>query len=69
MRPDHPLTVLHDYTTNTAVPGFPKTPTDLENMTVAAINAVLRALDLSDTGTLIERQQRLKVHIGVPNLP
>jgi hypothetical protein len=68
MRPDHPLTAFHDYTTNVAIPGFPNTPADITNMTVAAINALLRALDLPVTGALVERQRRLRVHIGIPNV-
>ena len=55
---------LHDLATNTPILGFPGTLGQLTTMAGAGIDNVLTALNLQTTGTVAERRQRLRVHIG-----
>jgi len=60
---------LHNVTTNGVIPGFPTTTRQLGAMELAAINTVLTALGLPTNGTLPQKRQRLRVHIGLLDTP
>jgi hypothetical protein len=68
-RADTPLTVFHDYTTNTDIQGFPATPAELANMTGVELNPVLRALNLPVNGTIGTKRQQLRFYIGLTDMP
>jgi hypothetical protein len=56
---------LHDITTDAPVPGSSGTIAQITAMQGADINNMLMALNLPVTGTVPERRQRLRVHIGL----
>ena len=55
----------HDLTTDAPVPGSPGTIAQITSMQGADINNMLMALNLPVTGTVPERRQHLRVHIGL----
>ncbi|OCK91300.1 uncharacterized protein K441DRAFT_664946 [Cenococcum geophilum 1.58] len=64
-RPNVPLMALHDLATGAPIPGFPGTIAQITAMQGADVNNVLMALNLPVNGTVPERRQRLRLHIGL----
>jgi len=64
-RSNVPLMELHDLTTGAPIPGFPGTIAQITAMQGAAVDNLLTALNLGTTGTVPQRRQRLKAHIGL----
>jgi hypothetical protein len=56
---------LHDLATDAPIPGFPGTIAQITTMQAGDVNNVLMALNLPVNGTVPERRQRLRVHLGL----
>ena len=56
---------LHNPITDAPIPGFPGTIAQLNGMQGAGVDNVLTALNIPTNGTVPQRRQRLKVHIGL----
>jgi hypothetical protein len=59
------LTLFYDISTNTVVANFPTTLQQLMAFNSATIDPILEVLELDTLGTLLEKKQRLRAHIGV----
>lgn len=64
-RSNVPLMALHDLATGVPIPGFPGTIAQITAMQGADVNNLLMALNLPVNGTVPERRQRLRLHIGL----
>ena len=64
-RANLPLMALHDLTTDAPIPRFPGTIAQITAMQGADVNNLLTALNLQVNGTVPERRQRLRLHIGL----
>jgi hypothetical protein len=63
---DDALSPLHNTATNTAIPNFPATPREIDQLQDPAVNATLEALGQGTTGTLPVKRQRIRMAVGLP---
>jgi hypothetical protein len=59
------LEPFYNISTNTIVANFPTTLQQLMALNSATLNPILEVLELDTLGTLNEKKQRLRAHIGV----
>ncbi|KAF2647976.1 hypothetical protein K491DRAFT_613676, partial [Lophiostoma macrostomum CBS 122681] len=57
---------LHEYTTNTPISGFPTTSAHLDDLDQAKVDNILRTLERSLSGDLIEKKALLRHCVGLP---
>ncbi|KAF2478448.1 hypothetical protein BDY17DRAFT_328513 [Neohortaea acidophila] len=63
---DENLSPLHNPTTNAAIPDFPSTPREIDQLPAQAANATLGALGQGTDGSLPVKRQRIRITVGLP---
>ncbi|KAF2452897.1 hypothetical protein BDY21DRAFT_357834 [Lineolata rhizophorae] len=69
--PETALAPLRNLSTNEPIPGFPQKPDRIGSMSNAAIDLVMRALELSTDHPVAVKRRLLKSYIGLfdPSVP
>jgi len=62
---DDALSPLHNPATNAAIPNFPATPRDIDQLNTQGANAVLESLGQGSDGTLPAKKQRIRITVGL----